>query len=57
MLKAMAIQLDSACIALRIAMQNDSAIARYEASRVPTHPAWKETTRRVYNKGVKSCHQ
>lgn len=56
MLRAVSIQLDSACLALRIAMQNDSAIARYEASRVPTHPAWKETAKHVY-KGVKTCQQ
>ena len=55
MLRSATIQLDSACMALRIAMQNDSAIARYEASRVPTHPAWKDT--KHAHKGAKACQQ
>lgn len=50
-------ELDILCLQFKIAMQNPSAVARYEASRVATHPAWhnKTNTYKATHKGAKAC--
>ena len=49
-------ELDLSVLQLKIAMQNPSAVTRYEASRVATHPAWHNKTNiyKTAHKGAKN---